>query len=177
MPSSVEAVGGLKALTRARDELCDVVVSSHVGLGVNSARDIYSLYLPAVHDIFQSTHPTMPPSITPFPALRACAFRQCRPTAQWQSNVVIGVKRPACRTYADKAKDVPVTEQQGEEAVGPNMEQPPHVSEEAAQMAKITGGQGPDIEGQGTPVQDVCRGPSYLPWRGMYLHIATDSQE
>jgi hypothetical protein len=30
----------------------------------------------------------------------------------------------------------------------------PHVSEEAAQMADITGSTGPDLE-QGTPVQDV----------------------
>lgn len=35
------------------------------------------------------------------------------------------------------------------------MQQQEHVSEEAAKMAKITGGEGPDLT-QGTPVQDVC---------------------
>jgi len=35
------------------------------------------------------------------------------------------------------------------------MQQQEHVSEEAAKMAKITGSEGPDIEGQGTPVQEV----------------------
>ncbi|KAF2215463.1 hypothetical protein CERZMDRAFT_35872 [Cercospora zeae-maydis SCOH1-5] len=37
------------------------------------------------------------------------------------------------------------------------MQQAEHVSEEAAKMAKIQGGQGPDIEGQGTPVQDILK--------------------
>jgi small subunit ribosomal protein S7 len=34
------------------------------------------------------------------------------------------------------------------------MQQQEHVSEEAAKMAKIQGGEGPDLS-QGTPVQDV----------------------
>lgn len=38
---------------------------------------------------------------------------------------------------------------------GPNQEQLPHVSEEAAATDKIMGEDGPDIE-QGTPVQEVC---------------------
>lgn len=37
------------------------------------------------------------------------------------------------------------------------MQQQEHVSEEAAKMAKMTGGEGPDIEGQGTPVQDILK--------------------
>lgn len=37
---------------------------------------------------------------------------------------------------------------------GPNQEQLPHVSEEAAAMGKITGEGGPDLD-QGTPVQEV----------------------
>lgn len=36
------------------------------------------------------------------------------------------------------------------------MNQQEHVSEEAAKMAEIQGKDGPDIEGQGTPVQEVC---------------------
>lgn len=96
----------------------------------------------------------MPSPFNVVPALRACAFRPRQARAQWQSNVVIGVKRPACRTFADKSKDLPVMDQ-AEEQVGPNMRQQEHVSEEAAKMAKITGGEGPDLD-QGTPVQDVC---------------------
>lgn len=42
---------------------------------------------------------------------------------------------------------------------GPNQEQLPHVSEEAAALGKITGEGGPEIE-QGTPVQEV----SVWPW-------------
>ena len=38
---------------------------------------------------------------------------------------------------------------------GPNQEQLPHVSEEAATTGKITGEGGPEVE-QGTPVQEVC---------------------
>ena len=40
--------------------------------------------------------------------------------------------------------------------LGPNQEQLPHVSEEAAAIGKITGEGGPETE-QGTPVQEVCR--------------------
>lgn len=41
-------------------------------------------------------------------------------------------------------------------APGPNQEQLPHVSEEAAATGKVTGEGGPDTE-QGTPVEEVCR--------------------
>ena len=37
---------------------------------------------------------------------------------------------------------------------GPNQQQAPHVSEEAAELAEIVGETAPDI-GQGTPVQEV----------------------
>ena len=43
-----------------------------------------------------------------------------------------------------------------EQNIGPNMDNLPHVSEEAAAMSKAMGEKGPDIEGQGTPVQEVC---------------------
>lgn len=42
-----------------------------------------------------------------------------------------------------------------EQPKGPNQEQLPHVSEEAAAIDKITGEEGPDLN-QGTPVQEVC---------------------
>lgn len=96
----------------------------------------------------------MPSAINPIPILRSCALRP-RATVLRPSNAVIGVKRPAGRSFADdKSTEMPKAEQ-GE--AGPNMQQQEHVSEEAAKMAKIQGGQGPDIEGQGTPVQEVCK--------------------
>lgn len=42
----------------------------------------------------------------------------------------------------------------GEPGPGPNQDQSPHVSEEAAATGRITGEGGPEIE-QGTPVQEV----------------------
>ncbi|KAM3416974.1 hypothetical protein BST61_g8559 [Cercospora zeina] len=93
----------------------------------------------------------MPLTINPFPVLRTVALRP-RPAVIRRGHVVVGVV--GRRTFADKSKDVPEAEKG---AVGPNMEQAEHVSEEAAKMAKIQGGQGPDIEGQGTPVQDILK--------------------
>ncbi|GAB7364093.1 hypothetical protein MBLNU230_g4645t1 [Neophaeotheca triangularis] len=104
----------------------------------------------------------MPP-INPFPAFRTLAFRprqSCLPRPS--SNAVIGAKRPAtqCRFYADEKTlnnhdELPTAE--GKNAKGPNMQQQEHVSEEAAKMAQMTGGTGPDIEGQGTPVQEILQ--------------------
>jgi small subunit ribosomal protein S7 len=91
----------------------------------------------------------MAAAINPFPALRTIPFR---PRLSVIRNGVIPARRATCRTFADKSKDLPSS---GEGEKGPNMEQQEHVSEEAAKMAKIQGGTGPDIEGQGTPVQDV----------------------
>jgi small subunit ribosomal protein S7 len=51
------------------------------------------------------------------------------------------------------AKDRPLAEAD-KPGPGPNQDQLPHVSEEAAATGKITGEGGPDIE-QGTPVQEV----------------------
>ena len=48
------------------------------------------------------------------------------------------------------------------EAKGPNMDQLPHISEEAAATAEITGNKGPDLQ-QGTPIQEVR--PSLQPIR------------
>jgi|ERR1700722_1426452 hypothetical protein len=55
------------------------------------------------------------------------------------------------RCASDIAKDLPTTETPR----GPNQEQLPHVSEEAAAMRKVTGETSPDIEEYGTPVQEV----------------------
>jgi small subunit ribosomal protein S7 len=54
------------------------------------------------------------------------------------------------RRITANEKPLPITDQ----PKGPNQEQLPHVSEEAAAVEKTMGGEGPDI-GQGTPVQEV----------------------
>jgi len=54
------------------------------------------------------------------------------------------------RCASDIAKDLAA-----ETPKGPNQEQLPHVSEEAAAMRKVTGEAWLDIEEHGTPVQEV----------------------
>ncbi len=65
---------------------------------------------------------------------------------------------PLCLRLLQKrsitANEKPLPEAQ--ESQGPNQDQLPHVSEEAAIQGKITGEGGPDIE-QGTPVQEVSQ--------------------
>lgn len=86
----------------------------------------------------------MPPRINLFN--QALAYRP-------RTTQILRAQPSLCRSYAsDPSKDLPVAEK-GE--AGPNMQQAEHVSEEAAKMAKMTGGSGPDLE-QGTPVQEVC---------------------
>lgn len=91
----------------------------------------------------------MPPRINLFTSSRALAYRP-------RSSAVSSIRRAqplACRTYAsDPSRDLPVSEEKNAE--GPNTQPQEHVSEEAAKMAKITGGEGPDLS-QGTPVQEV----------------------
>ena len=55
------------------------------------------------------------------------------------------------RTITADEKPLP----EAEEPKGPNQEQLPHVSEEAAMTGKITGEGGPELD-QGTPVKEVC---------------------
>lgn len=55
------------------------------------------------------------------------------------------------RSITDGEKRVPIAE---EDIKGPNQDQLPHVSEEAAATGEITGEGGPDI-GQGTPIHEV----------------------
>jgi small subunit ribosomal protein S7 len=92
--------------------------------------------------------------MNPFSALRTLPIRH-KPTAAFRATF----QRPAaCRTFADNASSTnnpgKLPKADGEPAVGPNMQQQEHVSEEAAKMAEITGSEGPDL-GQGTPVQEV----------------------
>ncbi|KAK4889132.1 hypothetical protein LTR27_012035 [Elasticomyces elasticus] len=87
--------------------------------------------------------------MNPIPTMRALAFRP-RPATSFRS--VVGVKR-TCRSFADGRSDK-LPEAAKIENSGPNMQQQEHVSEEAAKMAEITGGSGPDMS-VGTPVQEV----------------------
>ncbi|KAF2239245.1 ribosomal protein S7 [Viridothelium virens] len=57
------------------------------------------------------------------------------------------------RTFSDAKDDA----KPSPEVKGPNMDQLPHVSEEAAATAKITGEKGPDLQ-QGTPIQEILQG-------------------
>ncbi|KAK4545987.1 hypothetical protein LTR36_002551 [Oleoguttula mirabilis] len=91
---------------------------------------------------------------TPFHSVRTLAFRP-RPSCAFRPNTVTGVKR---RTFADDNAKHNALPQAQEGQTGPNMQQAEHVSEEAAKMSQIMGtGSGPDIEGQGTPVQDILK--------------------
>ena len=68
------------------------------------------------------------------------------------SNVTPLCLRPAARRGIS-ADEKPLPQAEGP-GPGPNQEQLPHVSEEAAEIGKITGKGGPEIE-QGTPIQEV----------------------
>ena len=61
--------------------------------------------------------------------------------------------------------------QANEDPKGPNMEQLPHVSEEAAATSRVKGEGGPDVE-RGTPVGEVSRCLA-----GMEKTVATGSEE
>ena len=81
------------------------------------------------------------------------AFRAARPCRA--RGVNIGVRRVIAQRAYSSAKNDASKLPEAAGSVGPNMQQAEHVSEEAAKMAKIMGEKGPDIEGQGTPVQEV----------------------
>lgn len=94
-------------------------------------------------------------SVPSISAVCTLAFRAARPRTT--RAVIVHSRRAALiRSYADATNDADkLPTAPANDNVGPNMQQAEHVSEEAAKMAKITGGEGPDIEGQGTPVQEV----------------------
>lgn len=91
----------------------------------------------------------MPPRL-PLPRIgRAIPFRQ-RPSISRLDNT--SCQRPApSRSITANEKPLPIAEEQSK---GPNQDQLPHVSEEAAVTGQITGEGGPDLD-QGTPVQEV----------------------
>jgi small subunit ribosomal protein S7 len=91
----------------------------------------------------------MPPPLRLLQAGRSIAIRSrgSRPTSY---PIPLCLRLPQKRTITADEKPLPEAEQNP----GPNQEQLPHVSEEAATTARITGEGGPEIE-QGTPVQEV----------------------
>lgn len=86
-------------------------------------------------------------SMKAIPIVRNCVFRPRPAVAFRPGNAAIGLQRPTQRSFADDKKS------SGQ--AGLTSEPQEHVSEEAAKIAKAQGGEGPDIEGQGTPVQEV----------------------
>jgi len=94
----------------------------------------------------------MSPRLNLFTASRTLAVRTRNPAF-----VPSFVNRVAIRrNYAASAADSDHPEIGQKKPTGPNMQSQEHVSEEAAKMAKITGGEGPDLS-QGTPVQDILK--------------------
>jgi small subunit ribosomal protein S7 len=89
------------------------------------------------------------------PPLNMCSFARAiplrpRPQAQWLRPVV-RMSSPQLRTYSDSKEPLAADRSKRIDS------QPlPHVSEEAATMAEITGGEGPDLS-QGTPIEEVGR--------------------
>lgn len=84
---------------------------------------------------------------------KSLAIRPSPRHQQWQPCVAAGSQQRT-RTYANSAKDLP----KSPDGKGPNMDQLPHVSEEAAATKGAMGEEGPDMS-QGTPVQEVLRSP------------------
>lgn len=90
----------------------------------------------------------MPPQITPLRSIRALPLR---PRASESLPLAL---RAAPRRYIT-ADEKPLPKTDTPQKPGPNEEQLPHVSEEAAAMAKVKGETAPQIEEQGTPIQEV----------------------
>ena len=91
----------------------------------------------------------MPPRIA---SLRSVRLATSRPTYAPSTPFAPLCMRLTSRRFitADE-KPLPESDKQGP---GPNQDQLPHVSEEAAATGKITGEGGPDLE-QGTPIKEA----------------------
>ena len=90
----------------------------------------------------------MPPRLPALHAPRSFVYRPAPCSRLQRRTLSLSSKR---LVTADE-KPLPEKTQPGP---GPNQDQLPHVSEEAAATGKITGERGPEIEEQGTPVQEV----------------------
>ncbi|KAL8659905.1 MAG: hypothetical protein Q9226_000199 [Calogaya cf. arnoldii] len=97
----------------------------------------------------------MPPRLNIFRSRRpaVCALR-----ASQQGQPSLCLRLAPQKSITTDEKPPPETLPEAEKgAPGPNQQQLPHVSEEAASMSKITGEGGPEIEEQGTPVDEVLK--------------------
>lgn len=96
----------------------------------------------------------MPPRLNVLNFARAIPYRP-KPQAQWLPRPATRLAPTQTRTYSDAkdTKEVPAADRSKRLDAQPL----PHVSEEAAKMADITGGEGPDLS-QGTPVQEIVKG-------------------
>jgi len=86
----------------------------------------------------------MSPRLNLFRAGRSLTIRSRPSIASYQPRILHSASR---RGFADEKDPKPAT--------GPNEDVLGHVSEEAADLGKVTGKTEPDL-GQGTPVQEVC---------------------
>ncbi|KAJ4360632.1 uncharacterized protein N0V89_001198 [Didymosphaeria variabile] len=96
----------------------------------------------------------MPPKLNVLSFARAIPYRP-KAQAQWLSRPATRLAPAQTRAYSDAKdpKEVPAADRSKRIDAKP-LE---HVSEEAATMAEITGGEGPDLS-QGTPVQEIVKG-------------------
>lgn len=92
----------------------------------------------------------MPPQLNFFALSRPIVFRP-RTSSQWRAQPVIRTVASQCRAYSDSKDPAPADRSKRNDAKPLD-----HVSEEAAQTAKIMGEEGPDVN-QGTPVEEVSR--------------------
>ena len=92
----------------------------------------------------------MPPRLYLLSIPRTIAFRPKVPVSAWCNERTTKIL-PLCRNFAD-SKDPPAVDRSKNIDTQPL----PHVSEEAAKTAGITGSKGPEIE-QGTLVEEVRR--------------------
>ncbi len=102
--------------------------------------------LPLQFEDFKSIN--MPQSLRLLRSIQGLSART-RPSSYQPSQCVQVTSR---RHITADEKPLPQTDGQGS---GPNENQLPHVSEEAAAIGKITGEGGPDIDEHGTSIQEV----------------------
>lgn len=120
--------------------------------------------LPLQFEDFQSIN--MPQSLRLLRSIQGLSVRN-RPSSVQPSQCIHATSR---RHITADEKPLPQTDGQGP---GPNENQLPHVSEEAAAIGKITGEGGPDIDEHGTSIQEVS---STSPQKACHLHIAIGPQ-
>ncbi|OJD40727.1 30s ribosomal protein s7 [Diplodia corticola] len=96
----------------------------------------------------------MPPRLNLLPASRSLALRPRPAAPQWRAGQIGAAPRAIRRCYADDASKKDLPEAQNNK--GPNTDTLPHVTEEAAAMAKMRKMPPPEVE-QGTPVDEYVK--------------------